>query len=230
MLIGLGCQKQVGKDTVAKILQDKYDFHVTSFAAPLKNLTLLLERKYKGMLAEVEYQHQLSAWACSNSMNRNSDVFRILYRWGLDEKLFEEVENGKLRKLLQWLGTDLIRNQYDEDFWIKAFASTILNKHPRNIWTIVTDVRFLNEKKFIEKFGAAVHVARPNQLGRVEDIHESENSLLNETWEYTIVNDSGFKELDLQCEDLMSVLLQSLEHDVRPTLKDMLEVSVLLHG
>lgn len=229
MLIGLGCQKQVGKDTVAAYLARAYDFHVTSFATPLKELGLLIERHHDKSLTDTEYKMQFCAWAYKYGMDKyEHDVFIQLSKHDYPEEFFKEKENGKYRKLLQWLGTDLIRNNYDKDFWIKAFALQILNLHPRNIWTVVTDVRFPNEKKFIEKYGSAIRILRERESS--QDCHESETALLDSKWSYIIDNNGSLENLTLQIEDLMSTLLGEMEIEYKPTLKELSEVSDLFLG
>lgn len=61
------------------------------------------------------------------------------------------------RKSLQRFGTDLMRNKYNRDIWIKAFwgrvestfdAYTALG-YPPPMGVVVPDVRFLNERDFI---------------------------------------------------------------------------------
>jgi hypothetical protein len=65
------------------------------------------------------------------------------------------------RWLLQKIGTDIIRNQIDNDFWVKALAEDLdfIMKAAPKADIVVDDVRFPNELKAIsERFGIAVWV------------------------------------------------------------------------
>ncbi len=57
------------------------------------------------------------------------------------------------RKALQMIGTNVMRNHFDEAFWIKALKRKILDSTNR---IIVTDVRFPNEANMIKSMGGNI--------------------------------------------------------------------------
>ena len=71
------------------------------------------------------------------------------------------------RKMLQWVGTDCLRNNLHPDIWvmclgrsIERFLSACDDSH--RVLVIVTDVRFINEVNAIHAWGGQVwHVNRP---------------------------------------------------------------------
>jgi hypothetical protein len=66
------------------------------------------------------------------------------------------------RELLQRIGTDAIRDNVDQDFWIKAGVSRIWRDRMCN-----DDTRFLNEAEALRKLGwFIVRVAAPEDIRR----------------------------------------------------------------
>lgn len=203
MIIGLGHRKRTGKDTVANYLEEKWGARVLSFASPLKELVDLMLLNKDGIMATVVFQQQFSAWADKYGMDKTSSVYHTIRNIdGIPLDLFT-MEDGKPRKLLQYIGTDLIRNQLGKDFWIEALKQQ-LKRIPSKEWVVVTDVRFPNEKQFIEQVGIAVKVDRKTELN---DTYESELALADANWSYIINNNSTLENLFLQVEDLVSSLL-----------------------
>lgn len=75
----------------------------------------------------------------------------------LDDRDFKETVDcmhGKSpRELMQWIGTDCIRNQIGADHWVNLLDKRIGNlKNTRLV--IVPDVRFQNEVDYLRKKGA----------------------------------------------------------------------------
>jgi len=199
MIIGLGCQKRVGKDTVGDLLESEYGFAKLSFAKPLKNLCEVLARYKADLISQQDYMEYVRNWAVRYNMDTESVVFAELLIGKFDKNLFVSDETGKYRKLLQYIGTDLIRNQYRDTFWLDI----VMEKSRDLPRCVVTDIRFPNEKKLIEEVGHAVRVTRP---GLEEETHSSEQACAGLDWDYTIVNDGGFEELVSQVDDLVLTL------------------------
>lgn len=69
-------------------------------------------------------------------------------------------EKKLLRPLLVALGTDVAR-KYDKDFWIKKIEKKVQSCMDNKIITIIPDVRYENEVKWIKSFGGlVVHITR----------------------------------------------------------------------
>ena len=106
--------------------------------------------------------------------------------------------------MLQEIGTDLVRKNFDDDFWVKSAKSKI----ERGTNYVFTDTRFPNEINLFKKQfdnTIVIDVIRPPlpfwyndiQLAIENNIHPSEYSLVNSKHliEYTIINDKDISEL-----------------------------------
>jgi len=68
------------------------------------------------------------------------------------------IEDFTPRMALQMIGTEVIRNHFNENFWVKAVKRKILNTTSH---IIITDVRFKNEAELIKSMGGKIiHVIR----------------------------------------------------------------------
>ena len=110
------------------------------------------------------------------------DKEKIDERWGIS-----------VRSMLQKIGTDVFRNHLEKDIWIKNMHQRILKNPNKNI--VISDVRFENEKKWIEEQGGIIiYMHRPNR--QHNDPHESESiSFMNPESDIIIVNDENIETL-----------------------------------
>lgn len=206
MIIGLGCQKRVGKDTVADYLVSNHGFIKKSFANPLKLLCSYMESRYRGELTHADYLILSERWrhmyANGSQFSFAMDVCRQLADTGTygNISISNKDETGKCRQLLQFVGTDLFR-AVDDHFWIRAMTHDLLLIPGRDV--VIPDVRFPNEKEFIETAGYAIRICRDLPL---EDCHLSEIALVDAAWRYYIFNISTIENLYEQVEDLLVVL------------------------
>lgn len=79
------------------------------------------------------------------------------------------------RRALQFVGTDLFRNQVDENVWVHVAMHRIRALLERADVVVVTDARFPNEIQLCKDMGkcCSIFVARPSQMPRTCS-HESE--------------------------------------------------------
>lgn len=81
------------------------------------------------------------------------------------------------RRALQFVGTDLFRNQVDSDVWVHVGLARIEQLARDHDVVVVTDARFENElravKSVVGKRCLSIFVARPDHMPRV-CMHESE--------------------------------------------------------
>ena len=111
---------------------------------------------------------------------------------------WDGVKNEKFRTDIQTIGTDIVRNTYDKDFWVKRLIEQIQIFHGLFEHFIVADARFPNEITAMEEtFGCdqviTIRISRPDyetNLTPEQMEHESETSLDNYLTDFTIVNDS----------------------------------------
>lgn len=151
MLIGLSGKKQSGKSTVANYLVKVFDFHEVSWAYPLKEI---IGRGLFGLDDEILY---------GDSLKREE----IIPEWGMSG-----------RQILQRVGTDLFREHFDENFWVKVGMKRVMVELSMNHHVVVSDCRFPNELDAIKQFGgiACKVIKMPKKLEHV-DLHESERAM-----------------------------------------------------
>lgn len=180
MIILVTGKAESGKDTIGEYLCRKYGFKSDSLAAPLKRLV----QDVFGIPEEVVYDRNLREQPLGNPWDGYS-----------------------VRSLLQKIGTDLFRNQINQDVWVLSLLLR-LQKFPESNW-VVTDVRFPNEKSVLEKeYGEGVltfKVSRPGKdghtLGGIKG-HESESYSIPA--DYFLYNDGSFESLYAQIDKIMS--------------------------
>jgi hypothetical protein len=136
-IIGLHGLPRAGKDSVARILHHTLRYQRIAFADPLKRAAaILLDRPLEECNGE-------------NGFDREARM----PEWGFSMRWF-----------LQVLGTECLRNQVTDDFWIRRAAVEIQKKRllVPNVRIVITDVRFENEAQFIRQLGGQiVEVRRP---------------------------------------------------------------------
>lgn len=156
MLLGIVGKGNAGKTTVAQLLKD--EFAEVIFAEPVKQITAIIyDWDYDMLLGDTPKK-------------------RILR-----ETLHDPVWNHTPRQGMQKIGTDLFRNCFDKETWIKIATRKInkLRGNGKNV--IITDCRFENEIKFIREQGGIILVIYENEEDLKPDpndinLHESERS------------------------------------------------------
>jgi len=109
-----------------------------------------------------------------------------------------------VRELLQKIGTNIIRSQIDEDFWVKKMADKVstLDALDGRKDVVIDDVRFINEAKFItDRGGVLILIQRPSLENT--DTHRSETELEKIRPHYTIINDGSLDDLKNKVEVIM---------------------------
>lgn len=89
----------------------------------------------------------------------------MIYKAGICKE--EELWGKKTkfsRLMLQKIGTDIFRNQIDENFWVNEIAMKIIDindQYDKNCIIVIHDVRFLSEANCIKSFnGKIIRVIR----------------------------------------------------------------------
>lgn len=152
ILIGLSGYARSGKDTVAKILQDKYDITPLSFTTALNDVLL-----------------------ATNPIIVVDNHFQPIRLCEIiDEIGWEKAKDvhPEVRRLQQKLGTDGVRNNISKDAWVQALYNN--NKDLiDNGKAAITNVRFPNELIFVREYGGyVIRVVRPGYFpanGHVSD-------------------------------------------------------------
>lgn len=119
-------------------------------------------------------------------------ILRTFFQWNGEK---DEVGRG----LLQHVGTDVIRKQYNEDFWVN-FLGVMIHLF-RDEWdcVLIPDARFENEIKLMKEwFGAtSVQITRPDipEELSIHTDHISENALNDYEFDMSVVNDGEMNDL-----------------------------------
>ena len=170
MLIGFSGKKGSGKSFFADYLVNNKLFIKLSFASPLKEITKIL--------------FNLS----------DEDV-----KDPIKKELINPKFNASPRELMQWLGTDIMREEFNKRFnysgsiWIDSVKDKVKTLLDNNKDVVIDDVRFQNEVDMIHSLGGIVinlHNDLDNTLNNSTSTHSSENQKL--TFNYEFVNDKSY--------------------------------------
>ena len=170
MLIGFSGKKGSGKSYFADYLVNNKLFIKLSFASPLKEITKIL--------------FNLS----------DEDV-----KDPIKKELINPKFNASPRELMQWLGTDIMREEFNKKFnysgsiWIDSVKDKVKTLLDDNKDVVIDDVRFQNEVDMIHSLGGIVinlHNDLDNTLTNSTSTHSSENQKL--TFNYEFVNDKSY--------------------------------------
>jgi hypothetical protein len=151
MWVGVTGYAQHGKDTVADLLVREFGFTRRAFADQLKSMALVLDPAIP-----LEYEADVK------EVMRAADVpvtefvrlapFVNKFGWEAAKQLVE------VRRFLQVLGTEAVRDHLGENSWVEALAARAQD----DINLVIPDVRFPNEGKFVEENGVLLAVRRLN--------------------------------------------------------------------
>jgi len=182
MLVGICGKAGAGKDTVGDYLIKSHGFKKIALADPIKRLV--------------------------------KDVFALddhtVYDRVAREQPLKNWPNWTVRKLLQFIGTELFRENIDDAIWVKSLWYRIQDDKSNNY--VVTDIRFPNELQFFKsnaKKGEFVclKVVRPGCDGKVGLTgHASEAYDLDGDFE--IINDGSFEVLYNRVDQIMKECCQ----------------------
>jgi hypothetical protein len=106
-------------------------------------------------------------------------------------------KNDNGRTLLQWLGTDLARNNYP-NIWVNVVIMLVKAIFPNFDYIIIPDCRFPNEvnslkleSDFIVNTIKVIRLNYENSLTPEQRLHPSETALDNFDFGYTLISESG---------------------------------------
>lgn len=153
MIVGITGYAQHGKDSLGKMFEES-GFVKYAFADALRAAVFTLNPLVPvGIMQNVRYER---------------------YRDVLMESDYETAKkNMEVRRLLQVMGTEVVRDILGEDTWVRALEKRWLEEgHPS---IVITDVRFPNEAEWVLRNGGhMVRVVRPDFESGVPHDHPSE--------------------------------------------------------
>ena len=173
-ILGIGYTARVGKDTIADYLVKNYGFVKISFADSLKR-------------------------ACKEIFNLSDEQV-----YGNLKETIDPFWQKTPRYILQKVGTDCLRNGFDQNIWIKSLRSKLVfgNKY------VIPDVRFINEANAVVSWGGKLVKVLRDNAGATGGIasHASEIELNSfDKWDYMVYNDSTFEDLYRKIDNLVKL-------------------------
>lgn len=155
------------------------------------------------MLAAIVYPRKVQRIGFADELYR--DVARML-----DIPVHFIIQNkDHFRLILQGYGTDYVRWQFGEDYWIRRWDEVYRESEADIV--VVPDVRFVNEADFIQKHGGEVWRIKRQCAVTTIDLHVSENEL-DEFQFPTIDNGGSQQQMLTQLQNLYA--LYSTKHPV----------------
>jgi len=139
-VIGISGKIGSGKDTFAELLAEQLNGKVERYA--LADKLRLITEIISGI--RMTTTHEVNKPFCNEIRNYTQDQKNIVI------KEF----NKTIGETLQLVGTDLFRDNYDTDIWVKSFFNEELDgKLNDGKIIVVPDVRFVNEANYILQEG-----------------------------------------------------------------------------
>ena len=222
-IIAISGKKQSGKDTTAKILQ--FLAYVDQLHAQAKaqgeTIELPSYHEFLELNDAVTQPIQIKKFA-----GKLKNIVAELLSCNVSNLENEDFKNSKIdylssedkcitpRYLLQYLGTDVLRNSINEDIHVNALLNDIKSSQNANILAFaITDLRFRNELEAIKKHGGLTIRLNRNEANKIvsNSQHESETALDNAQFDITIDNNGTFEELFLKVQKAYEVFRKQLE-------------------
>lgn len=209
MIIGITGHMQAGKDTVARMLQ--YQFAMYKY----KNLDdPKLWYTYRDLILSQKFSEDYNSrwdWKIKSFATKLKQIACVLFNCDISDFESNDFKNSELpvewasaaglmtyRQFLQYVGTQLFRNQFHPDVWI---ISALSEYKATDNW-LISDVRFVNEAKAVRRYAGdpgealIIKIERPGYDGD-EHISEKEIDLIEP--DILINNDETLKELWDKC-------------------------------
>lgn len=181
-IIGLTGIAGSGKDLFASIVKElEPNTDIFPFAGPLKDASKILFNFSNDQLYDPVVKEELDE------------------RWGKSP-----------RQVLQWLGTDILRNQVNQDFFLMNMKQRIDSSKADLI--IITDIRFDNESEFIRSLGGkVVKIIRPNAKTTAHSGHITEQGISPKLVDTVVMNEGSIEEYKILIVKFLTGLIDKLE-------------------
>lgn len=202
MRIGIHGAAGSGKNTIGNLLASRLFYDTYAYADPLKELCAefipelpwygnKLEKETEYLVRDLDFNFVVDF---GSSLNLRYDVLHAINIYFLD--ILENKETITVREILQYVGTDIVRNMQGYDFWVK------LGKSKDNI--VITDVRFANEL-------VDFNIKLTGGISDNADTHESESGIDDSYFDLVLENKFS-NNPQQQLEKLVETILEKLTH------------------
>ena len=194
--IGISGYMHSGKDTFAGMLVER----MRRFPAP--GCSRLGAALFKGSRIDARiraFAYPLKKLAV--------DIFGFTWEQMTDQRLKHEVDSFwgvTPREFLQMVGTEMFRDVFRRDVWIKVmekYASSI----PKAV-IVIPDVRFPEEVDFICRDGVLIRVNRHGPAVGKDGAHESERHIPSFNPDFDIDNTKSIAELGRKADMVVEAL------------------------
>jgi len=200
MIIGLSGKIGSGKDAAANLFAENFSEYVPiykkSFAYKLKQIIEILS----GFKMQTSFD---------NSFFEGITDFKRE-----DKDVFIKVFNQTIGEMLQIVGTEVFRDNYDKEVWIKSLFNDYGPYEKKNTIWVISDVRFTNEANYVKNLDGILIRINGDPLKLTEysnrDInHPSETALDNyKGFDYIIENDGSMEELKEKTEKVTEKIIK----------------------
>lgn len=190
MLICLSGVSRSGKDTLADVLVKDFKYVKMAFADGLRDLCssvfdMPLNQFLDADKKEALFPHpiRLDEAHLGYMLEIIENGYKIPVSKESKDKMLLLVgtEMTTPRKLLQTIGSEVVRDCISQDFWIQALEKKIGNLAD----VVITDARLSNERNWARSQGALMCLVKRPSITTI-DTHRAENDLGEET-EYQII-------------------------------------------
>ena len=137
MIVGVTGYARHGKDTTGNFLVENYGFMRYAFADQLKSMAITLNPIIRTFTFPKHAERLATLVA--------------LQGWD------KAKENAEVRRFLQVLGTEAVRDHLGQDAWVDALDKKLNDDEvTRDNDVVITDVRFHNEAQFVKRNGGEI--------------------------------------------------------------------------
>lgn len=195
VIIGISGKKGSGKDTAGLYLKNLYEkkghkVKILKFADALKEIcsnilsipvSIFEVRSFKNMTLKELSERGIIDLEILNLLDEDKQGFLG--------------SNTTLRNLMQYVGTELMRNNINKNIHLSSLLAQIKKFQSEGFGIfIITDLRFKNEYDFLKRLGAlTIRINRSNIM--MTDLHPSEVELDRTEFDFKINNNKSQQHL-----------------------------------
>lgn len=219
-LIGISGNKRSGKDTVAEIMRDNFSVFSYALADRIKTHILIqsiLSSSVKitaDMINGINYDREkIEYWNPKDLEILLVNITANLAEYGkpqylkindLIDEFVADKSNYSIRRLMQFIGTDIGVDLINRDIWVN-FADSLYKECKEKDFFVITDLRQEHEFDYIERNnGIIIHINRDSDEST--DFHITERNLGHKRHDILINNNDSLVNLKKEVIKVISKL------------------------